>query len=216
MDAATYARARAAGYAAKDALRLARWIAEDRIETPDYGSPVTIERDGFEVELSLDYDEGMTLADMGYGSFEDGPEDYRSGYQQRPSPEAIPNPRRDSRNPSGARAWYIPGDMGGIEEHAAYHRKQGASKSVALDMARADMDAELRTVTWDYGPSVYVLTATASREGIELATASVGGIEIGWSDLTRTDGREYLAEIADDIIPEAIEEANVSLARLVA
>ena len=35
-DAGTYVRARADGYTAANALRLARWIAEDRIETPDY------------------------------------------------------------------------------------------------------------------------------------------------------------------------------------
>lgn len=215
MDTATYARARAAGSRAIDALRLARWITEERTPTPDHGRPVTIERDGFTVTLSIDYDEGMSLADMGYGRFLDG-RGNDAGYQSRPDPDAIPNPYRDSRNVSGGDAWYIPGEAGSVAERAAYHRKAGASKSVALDMARETLAEELRYVTDDYGPSIYVLTATASRNGIELGSASVGGIEIAWSDITRTDGSEYFAEVADDLIPEAIADAREALKGLVA
>lgn len=214
MDTATYKRARAAGIRAQAALRLAQWIAEDRIELPDYGSPVTIERDGFDITLSLDYDEGLSLADLGYGTFLDGIEDWRSGHEQKPDPEAIRNPYRDSRNVSNGRGWYLPGMAGTLAERFAEFHKMGASKSVALDEARASLNAELRTVTWDYGPSVYALTATASRNGIDLGSSSVGGIEIAWSDITRTDGTEYLAEVAEDIMPDAIAEAREALAGL--
>jgi hypothetical protein len=53
-----------------------------------------------------------------------------------------------------------------------------------------------------------------SRNGITLGRESVGGIEIAWSDVTRTDGSEYLAEVAEDIIPGAIDEAREALAGL--
>lgn len=215
MDAATYQRARADGTPAAQAVRLARWIAEDRIETPEYGSPVTLERDGFTITLSVDYDEGLTLADLGYGTFVDGREN-DAGYQSRPDPEAVPNPYRDSRNVSNGAAWYLPGMGGTLAERAAYNHEHGASKSVALDLARESVNDELRHVTWDYGPSVYVLTVKASRNGITLGRASLGGIEIAWSDVTRTDGSEYFAEVADDLIPEAIDEAQEALKGLVA
>lgn len=213
-DAGTYARARADGMRAKDALRLARWIAEDRIEVPDYGSPVTLERDGWTITLRADYDDDAdTLSDLGYGTFLDGIEDWRTGYEQRPDPAAIRNPYRDSRNVSGGRSWYVPGDIqSGWYDYC--HKQGGMSKSVAWDAARERVLAELRDITTDYGPSVYVLTVTVSRAGIKLGSASVGGIEIGWSDITRTDGREYLAEVAEDLIPEAIEDAESALARL--
>jgi hypothetical protein len=214
-DAPTYRRARDAGHTAKNALALARWIAAPKIELPDYGRPVTIERDGWTITLAADYDGDMSLADLGYGRFLAGVEDWRSGHEQRPEPDAIPNPYRDSRNVSGGDGWYVPGEAGSLAERADYLHKAGASKSVALDEARAMLAEEVRYVTRDYGPSVYVLTATASRKGIRLGTASVGGIEIAWNDITRTSGMEYLAEVAEDIIPEAIAEAEAALERLV-
>jgi hypothetical protein len=212
MDAATYQRARASGMRAVDALRLARWITEDRIEVPGYGQPVTIERDGFTLTLSLDYDEGITLADLGYGTFDDGREDWRTGYWHPTVPGAIPNPNRDSRSPGNGARFYVPGDAS--SGWFDYCRSQGMSKSVAWDAARQRERDEAKEVTWDYGPSVYVLTVKASRNGIELGRASLGGIEIAWSDITRTDGSEYLAEIADDLVPEAIADAREALAGL--
>lgn len=211
-DAGTYQRARADGQRAIDALRLARWIAEPKIEVPDYGAPVTLERDGWTIRLSVDYDEGVTLADLGYGTFMEGVEDWRTGYERKPDPAAVRNPYRDSRNVSNGDGWYVPGDtQSGWYD---YCRKAGMSKAVARDAARERAEAELRDITRDYGPSVYVLTATASRDGIELGRESVGGIEIAWSPITRTSGMEYLAEVAEDIIPEAIAEAEAALARL--
>lgn len=207
MDAATYRRARLAGYRAADAIRLARWIAEDRLSIePD--SPLTIERDGFDVAITARADEYVDLADMGYGTFEDGREDWRSGYWHAESPGAIPNTNRDSRSPGGGSRFYIPSQD--RAELVAYHRKAGASKSVALDLARESEAAELAALS-EWGPAVYVLTVKASRNGITLGRASCGMIEIAWSDITRTDGTEYLAEIADDLIPEAIAEAREAL-----
>ena len=212
-DAATYRRARAEGQRAIDALRLARWIAQPKIDVPHYGSPVTLKRDGFTITLSVDYDEGYSLADMGYGTFEDGTEDWRTGYWHAETPGAIPNPNRDSRSPGNGARFYVPSEP--LSAWADYAHKHGASKSVALDDARERQQDEARRVTWDYGPAVYVLTAKVSRQGIELARESVGGIEIAWSDVTRTDGSEYLAEVAEDMIPDAIAAAREALERLV-
>lgn len=211
-----YQRARAEGIPAKSALGLARFVnAHKDDELPDYGSPVTIERDGFDLRLTLDYDEGMSLADFGYGTFEDGHEDWRTGYRKPDTAGAIPNTDRDSRNPSGGAAFYVPSEKRDTVVRYFNGPTYGASKSVALDLAREQEQDELERAIGDgYGPSVYVLTVEAMREGVELGRAVLGGIELGWSKITRTDGREYLAECVDDLAPEAIEEARETLAKL--
>lgn len=218
LDTGTYERARKAGAPARYALALARSVAQrnDDDELPDYGHPVTIERDGWRLRLSVTYDDGMTLADLGYGRFLAGVEDWRTGHEARPEPDAIRNPYRDSRNVSGGLAWYVPGDMGSMAERAAEYRKHGTARGPAWEAARESVEAELCTVTEDYGPSAHVLTVEAMRNGIVLGTASLGGCEVGWSDVTRTDGREYLAESYDDLIAEAIADATATLASLCA
>ena len=208
-DADTYRRARAAGTPAKYALQLARWIVADRLDI-DIDRPLTIERDGFTVTLKATSDSYIDLEDLGYGRFEDGTED-DEGYEHPDTPGAIPNPNRDSRNIGGDSRYYVPSIP--RADRITEYRRAGMSRSVALDAARADETAELdRLSSW--GPMVVVLAATVYRAGIELGSASVGGIELAWSDITRTDGSEYLAEVADDIIPEAIDEAKEALERL--
>ncbi len=216
LDTATYARARAAGMPARHALGLARAVGTvERATLPDYGAPVTIKRNGWTLRLSVDYDEGLDLADMGYGTFVAGAEDWR-GHVKPTQPGAIPNPRRDSRNPSNGAAFYVPSQD--RAEMVAYYNGPtfGASRAVALDLARAMEADELARATDDYGPTFYVLTVEAMRGGLVLGSASLGGCEVGWDDITRTDGREYLAESYDDLIAEAIGEARDALARLCA
>lgn len=215
MDRTIYDRARAAGIPARYALALAR--TDHHPLVPDYGSPVTFDRDGFTITATLDYDGGMTLADLGYGHFLDGSEDWRTGYERRPDPDAVPNPHRDSRNPSNGAGWYVPGAAGTLRERYAEYRRDeyGMSRAVAWDKARESVEDELRTVTDDYGPAAYVLRVEASRNGIDLGSASLGGIEVGqWDPITRSHGEAYLAEAMDDIAPEAIAEAREALAGL--
>ncbi len=216
MDRPTYDRARAAGIPASSALRLARWaVAPLPGDVPQYGASVEWpERDGFALTLSVTYDEGLTLQDMGYGTFLDGAEDWRTGYERRPDPDAVPNPHRDTRNPSNGAGWYLPGDAGTLRERAIEYRRMGYSRGPAWDKARESMDAELSTVTNDYGPAIVVLTVKASRNGITLGRASLGGIELGWDPITRTSGDRYLADAAEDIIPDAIADAREALAGL--
>lgn len=218
-DTAVYARARKAGIPASSALALARYVAQDRDPLPEYGAPVTFDRDGFAVRLSLDYDEGISLEDIGLGTFEAGSaDDWRQPDRYRPTtPGAIRNPRvGDSRLGRAGDRFYIPAQP--RSERIDYYNGPtfGASKAVALDLAREAEDEEMRLATQDYGPAIYVLTVEASRDGVALGTASLGGCSVSWSDITRTYGEEYLAECFADLIPEAIADARATLASLCA
>lgn len=216
-----YQRARAGRIPAADALALARFAArEPRYPLPEYGAPSTFtlpEYPGWTFRASLDYDEGYSLDDLGYGHFDAGREDWRTGYRHPTEPGAIPNPAAgDSRLGSRGDAFYVPSQD--RAELTRYYNgpTYGASRSVALDLARAAERAELARVTDDYGPTVYVVSLAVMREGVTLGRASMGGVELAWSDVTRTNGHEYLAEVLDDLIPEALADGRATLARLAA
>lgn len=211
-----YGRARAAGIPARSALAIARQWTEARGVDVWPGSPVELEpRDGYRVRVRMEYDEGTTLADIGYGTFLDGREDYRTGYTRRPDPDAVPNPHRDSRNPSGGAPWYLPGDGGTLRERAAEYRRAGVARGPAWDRARESIADELRTVTWDSGPSVYVVIVDAIRAGVVLGTASLGGVVLGYDPITGGNGSEYVAELLTDMIPEALDDARATVAAIV-
>lgn len=212
-DPGTYQRGRAAGMRAGDALRLARWIKAPRLDI-DIDRTTTTNRDGFELRIRAESDTFVDNADLGYGTFEDGTEDYRTGFYHPDTPGAIPSENRDSRSQGGGARFYVPGTP--RAERIAEYQRNGASRSVALDMACRDEADELDRLTTDYGPLVVVVTVTAHRAGVELGSASAGGIELAWSDITRTDGTEYLADVAEDLIPEVIDEARETLAELAA
>lgn len=189
---ARYHRERAGGTPAKYALQVARFVTAERPYEwrPDRQGrdSATVERDGFTVRVRVQPDEGMTLDDdVGYGAFVDTRE-----------PGAV-RARHDWHN---ERDWYVPAQA--IDESITYERKAGASRAVARERAIARAEAEMLDALY---VSVYVVTATAYRAGVELGSASVGGVTI-------LDDDRYLDEVADDLIPEAIAEAQDALARL--
>jgi hypothetical protein len=212
-----YTRARAAGIPACQAILIARHDPAALDWHPNRRGDMTADLpdvDGFTLRAVSTADECGTLEDLGYGRFLDSEEHWRTGYHVRPHPDAIPNPHRDSRNPSGGALWYVPAVT--IRESAAWFRKSGEARGPAWEHARAMAEDELSRATDDYGPDVRVVTVTAYRAGVELASASVGGIEIAWDPIRRTSGDSYLDEVARDIAPEVIDEARATLARLVA
>jgi hypothetical protein len=199
-----YTRARAAGIPARDALRIARWDPQ----------PIPDTLDGFDLVMTDHPDEYVSLEDLGYGRFLDSEEHWSTGYHVRPDPDAIPNPHRDSRNPSGGARWYLPAVT--IRESAAWFRKSGEARGPAWEHARAMAEEELSRATDDYGPDVRTVTVKASRAGVTLGRASCGMVEIAWDPIRRSSGDEYLWEVAHDLMGEAIDEARATLARLVA
>lgn len=209
VDRAIYARARAQGLPAKYAAQIARPV-EPPIPGFDISGPGEVfefEQDGFDIRVQTQYDEGLSDEDIGYGRFVFAD---RYNEDKRPDPEAIPvryNQHTEAK-------WYVP--QSPLREVWEYEHKAGASKSVALDLARARQEAELQSCLADgYGPDVRVVTVTVSKAGVELAEESVGGVEIGWDPITQTDGSRYLAEVARDILPEALEQAREALPKII-
>lgn len=212
-----YRKARAQGMDARYALTLARMAQSPPALTfsPDARGRerATIERDGFRIVVTVEPDEYVSLDDLGYGRFL-GSEGRDEGYQRRPEPDAI---RVHNGNERDGNTWYVPG-FGGESFDAVIggYRKAGYSRAVALDMARERAKAELRMVDpGRYGPDVRCVKVTVYRKGIELADESVCGVEIGDDDgiVPGMDDR-WLAEVADELIPQALDAARAALAEL--
>lgn len=202
MTHATYRRARAAGIPARDALRIARWAAEPYPDVPDYGAPLDLPpREGFALRARVGHDEGFAPEDLGYGRVI-WPVRWAEWPDRRPEPEALPL--------WDGLAWYVPAEP--LAEWIAYARKRGASRSVALDEARKRAREERDR--YQDEPAIMYLVVEASRAGVPLGSASLGGIELGWDPITRDNGARHLAEAIEDLIPEAIEDARVTLREL--
>lgn len=212
IDTATYARARKAGIPAKSALALAR-AADDPLDWSGDNRHVyaagPFERDGFRIVCTADYDEDMDLADLGYGTLTADPPGW---YNDNPPPAPVPGAVRVLDSRKGGPGWYVPAES--LAAIIGYERSHGASRAVALDNARARIEDEAERALDDYGPTVLYVKVAAYRAGVLLASDTVGGIEIGWDDLTRKDGTEYLSEVALDILPGVIDEARATIARL--
>lgn len=95
-----------------------------------------------------------------------------------------------------------------------YAQHRGMSRAVAREYARKRHAEQVREDTED--TTYYVVKVTASREGVTLGRAALGGVGIAYDPITRTDGEWYLDEAAAELIPEAIEDARATLARLCA
>lgn len=79
-------------------------------------------------------------------------------------------------------------------------------RAYAAAAAEADF---ARLKAWCEDDWYYVgVIVTASREGIELGSASLWGIE--------SDAEDYLVEVANELAEQAVEEAQAKLARLCA
>lgn len=214
LDAGTYRRARERGIPARSALALARWAVSPPAfdwQSDRNGNDVArFARDGFDITLRTqpDYESG--------GVEETGALDW--GRYSDEAGRKVPDPPVRDAYPveittRDGIAWYVSSET--LASRVAYYRKAGASRAVALDMARADVRSEAEPWDGQDGPQTVGLTVTASRAGIELGSASLWGIGVGWDDVTRQyQTHRWLDEIAPDLIDEAIEDAKASLARL--
>lgn len=83
-----------------------------------------------------------------------------------------------------------------------------AGDSAKQRAARAAMDDFKRLKNWCNNEWHYVgAVVTASRDGIELGNASLWGIE--------SDAGDYLLEVANELAPEALEQARGTIDRLI-
>jgi len=91
-------------------------------------------------------------------------------------------------------------------DSAPYNTGQETKRQQAAKAARADFE-RLRAWCNDQWHWCGVVV-TVSKEGIELGSASLWGIE--------SDAGDYLTEVANELLDEAMNEARAKLARLAA
>lgn len=185
-----YRRARAKGYSAQQALRVAKAKPAIELEWQDYDSRATFERDGFTFRVEVQPDD----TDMSWlGEFTDTYED-----------GAVKNPEHGYTR--HVYEWFVPTYT--YDERVRDNRAAGCSRGVAHELARESIAKDARMAV-DY--TEYVVALHVEREGIELASAYLGGV--GFSD-NYIENQGYVAEVVEELVDEAIEEARATLARL--
>lgn len=103
--------------------------------------------------------------------------------------------------------YFIPSEM---DDQFAYYRRNGASRAVAWDLTKAWVEQQISDLF--SGPLLnLVVTVEAWREGVELASTSMG------TDIIDNDeGRNYVFEMVDEhaMVDTVIDEARATIARL--
>lgn len=103
--------------------------------------------------------------------------------------------------------YFIPDDIEGTFES---FRRAGQSKSVAWDLTKADVEAQISMLFHSPLTNCYV-KVSAHREGVELADTGMG------TDVSGDDeGRAYIFEMVAEhgMVEEVIEQARETIARL--
>jgi hypothetical protein len=98
----------------------------------------------------------------------------------------------------------------GIEEQYAYYRDAGQSRSVAWDLTRAWVEAQIHMLF--ASPLTYcTVFVTVEKEGIELGTAAMG------TDYSGEDS-DYIFTMVEDygMVEEAVQEAEAAIEKLTA
>lgn len=202
------------------AVRLARWHLADPIipfgEWDDDWAH-TLERDGFTVHVRAEYDYDSNPTDY-LGTFTDDPE----GAERNPEAWYLSTPYRDRIDGSndtymaqhrGQYGWVVLADGFDYASNYAWANRQGGmSRSVADEYARARVAESVRKLTNEYGYNAVYVTARVEREGVELGSAALYGIEL----TEKRDGSNprWLSETAEELIAEAVADAREALARL--
>lgn len=186
-----YARARAQGYTAATAYRIA--TATDplpELEWKDYDSRASFERDGFTFSVRVEPDDNADLSWVGEftNSWETG---------------AIKNPNYYAGQ---TYEWFVATYT--YEERVGDLRASGRSRGVADAEARQAIQKDAAMAV-DY--QEYVIALSVKRAGVELTTEYLGGVGFGDS---YDDNRRYVAEVIAEMLDEAIENARTTLREL--
>lgn len=199
-------------------------------KTPNYSKQWEESRDtftrtveGFTITLRVD-DESIYPADGdGYGAYMREARDTRFYYSEMSQWEGQ-YPKPAGTFPMGlpytvfrysGPGWHQSEEPGyfvpdGIEDHYAYLRKSGQSRSVARDMTAAWAQDTVRAFFHSPMTNCY-LDVAAWRAGVKLGTAGIGTTYLG-------DEREYVFECVEEhaLIDEAVAAANAKLKELCA
>lgn len=162
------------------------------------GDVGTLERDGFQLTAKVEPDYAADLS-------------YLGEFTNTWSADAIRVPEEMRYAPAAFKVgWEYFEPAISWAEHFRGLQAMGFPRHVADCLAREYNRRDMRAMT---ETETYVVTVTASRAGIELGSASLGGIDF----LPKTSDREryaYLDECAQDLMGEAIEEARANLIAL--
>jgi hypothetical protein len=106
------------------------------------------------------------------------------------------------------RVWYKPNVS--VDERRRDLRKRGYSKSEADRLARSYVAQDLERLRKyaDGDIALLCVSAIASRAGVQLGRAAVGGVDVDKPD------DDYISDLAADMIAEAVAEAKAALAKL--
>jgi len=204
--ARAYRRHRADGMRARDALALARyqtapmeweWSGDTATLPADSTAPFTVR-----VTSSPDYYPDLSTDD----AREDAPDtgSVRPDGAVRYWTSARGSHPRWAEDDS---ARYILPYGGSLDNIASYYRRSGMARHPAYARALDDLRARGHDLD-GYGPEYVIVTATASLDGIALASASIG-TELG------DDGTRYVErELGPDLLADVIPAARDALARL--
>lgn len=164
----------------------------------------SLARDGFQIALRYECECDADLSYLGEFSRNPGAEGFRV------DPDNLPGDGRDwpEYDGNGRACFYVP--MNSPRENARILRERGFPKHAADCAARRIMhdDAARLARYWNGELSQYVLSVTVSRNGIELGSDHLGGIDC--------DGEEYFATCLEEhgMVDNAIREARGALAQL--
>lgn len=163
---------------------------------------LTTERGGFTMHAWIEYDEGLTLDDMGMGTLDEERGGDRWAQAVFASSQGYSRTTGDNAN-----RWYHLQDAQGLFD---YYRKDGASKATADAWVREAAERGAGDLN-DANP--YIIIVTAEREGIELGRASLGGYGLDPDDFDY-DRQVATAIEESGMADEALDEARATLARL--
>lgn len=187
MNITEYKKYRSEGVCAALAYRRAKSTPRADMNIPEYPNDGdTFEKDGWDLRISVEPDVGMELDH--YGEFSD-----------RWKPGAVDHHRR--RGTRREYRWFIPAAT--AEEMRAEFQKYNKMGKHAADVAARKHVLQAYNAILD--ASVYIVSVHASRKGITLGSASMGGIE---DDID--------SGIVEELAEEAIHEAEDALENLCA
>jgi hypothetical protein len=181
----------------------------------DSGKTATLERDGFQVNVKALYDYDSE-PDVTFSNEPDA-----AGSVEHPEWRAFmertdgygDDPNYGYRTPDVYR-WITPNYVT-VAENRDYYAQNGYSRNDANLKAQSDIrQIALDAISEDR--NVFWIRVTVYREGVELGSDSLGGIDLGRFESDAKFERELSEAVEDNgMIDTAISEANETLSRLI-
>lgn len=126
-------------------------------------------------------------------------------------PGSIERSKHDLYDPSGFRGemlYYVPDDAHLFEETRRYYQQHGYSRHEAYTQARQQVIEDYNRLIGYYNELWYFIgvVVTVELDGIEIGYDALWGIE--------SDSGDYIKEVEQECIAEALADAKTNLAKL--